>query len=959
MPNINAAIQRFRAALAAREERASAEIVQSYTRAADAIASELSALAVRVETAQAAGQYSPSWEYQEGRLQSLLVQVRAAVGGFVGVTRAQLTGLATDHVGLAQQHTRTLIEQSLGRVPAGAEVSFSRLPVGAVESILGALSAGSPVDRLLSALPGEAAEAVKATLTTNLALGVGMEETARAVQPALGGTLARSLAITRTESLRAYRSSALATYEANSDVVRGWMWSAQLSSRTCAMCIAMHGTKHPLNEPFGSHVNCFPAGTMVATPRIVGTTTRWFSGEIVEIETALGNHLTVTPNHPILTPEGWVAAGLLHEGGYVISSGNTERILAAVNPNDNHVPARIENVVEAFGRTGGVRDAVVPVAPEDFHGDGSGSDVCIVRANSLLSSSINAALGKPFYQQEFGRVSMVLPQLVSLRTPALFGERLLASPRGLVGGLNVHQPLFRCALCGHNAVRGSAVTSGNISTQQHAGDDVARNAELFRQSILGNPADVTTDNLGFRQPANASAFVGSNGFTDLCITARGFVTEQSTLFERVSQTLGGRVKLGGDGLNAIAGNIVLDCILKVRVRQFSGHVYNLQSSTGWYIANNIITHNCRCVPIPLTATWAELGFEDVAEAATPVQDGADWFAGQTEEVQQAILGPGKLALYQSGDMALADVGGFRDDPEWGPVRFERSLRDIVAGLPEPPPAASGGGKGLGSEGGVRPAPEAVVRRNLLPSNPEWMQQVRQARAPEVASYAARHRMTVPEYEAAVAERLRGFMPKMVPHMRIPEANLQGVLRDDLFKNQFATRTSEGLLDLKKRARTEKALFGVALRARPGKRPVYGYLHRPNKTALTASNVYLDNYSPRVAVRFKRDVIHQATFTVIDSLDRTGAGARPALCPLPTAAPEWVASASMAGDLLRFRTASALLTHMSEIDEYVEAQLHGPVTCAQIEEVLFYQTAPAQETQRLLRQRGIRWRVVKG
>ena len=47
----------------------------------------------------------------------------------------------------------------------------------------------------------------------------------------------------------------MAAYEA-SGVVRGWRWSASLSSRTCPACLAMSGRVFPLTAPLRFHVNC-------------------------------------------------------------------------------------------------------------------------------------------------------------------------------------------------------------------------------------------------------------------------------------------------------------------------------------------------------------------------------------------------------------------------------------------------------------------------------------------------------------------------------------------------------------------------------------------------------------------------------------------------------------------------------------------------------------------------------
>jgi hypothetical protein len=40
-------------------------------------------------------------------------------------------------------------------------------------------------------------------------------------------------------------------------------------------------------------------------------------------------------------------------------------------------------------------------------------------------------------------------------------------------------------------------------------------------------------------------------------------------------------------------------IVEIRRLPFSGHVYNLQTEQGWYIASNLITHNCTMVLVPV------------------------------------------------------------------------------------------------------------------------------------------------------------------------------------------------------------------------------------------------------------------------------------------------------------------------------------------------------------------------
>lgn len=92
------------------------------------------------------------------------------------------------------------------------------------------------------------------------------------------------------------------------------------------------------------------------------------------------------------------------------------------------------------------------------------------------------------------------------------------------------------------------------------------------------------------------------------------------------------------------------------------------------------THpNCRCVLVPVTKSWEELGFKGIKDTRTfPKKHGREWFSEQPEDVQRRILGREKLKLYKEGKLTLDDVIGFRNDPAWGPNRWERSLKQIRA-----------------------------------------------------------------------------------------------------------------------------------------------------------------------------------------------------------------------------------------------------------------------------------------
>ncbi len=74
--------------------------------------------------------------------------------------------------------------------------------------------------------------------------------------------------------------------------------------------------------------------------------------------------------------------------------------------------------------------------------------------------------------------------------------------------------------------------------------------------------------------------------------------------------------------------------------------------------------NCRCSRMPVTKTWAELGYADIVEPAPTVPDAAGWFDGLPEADQRRILGPARLTAYQAGDYPMSGWAARRSTDGW-------------------------------------------------------------------------------------------------------------------------------------------------------------------------------------------------------------------------------------------------------------------------------------------------------
>lgn len=87
--------------------------------------------------------------------------------------------------------------------------------------------------------------------------------------------------------------------------------------------------------------------------------------------------------------------------------------------------------------------------------------------------------------------------------------------------------------------------------------------------------------------------------------------------------------------------------------------------------------NCRCAMVPRTRSWEELGFTGIDDTRPDIETGEEWFNKLDEFTRRKMLGKSKYAAYKAGEFDLAELVGFKNDPTWGPQRYEKSLKAIL------------------------------------------------------------------------------------------------------------------------------------------------------------------------------------------------------------------------------------------------------------------------------------------
>lgn len=657
--------------LEAREAGALKVLIEQYAGIVKGLKAQLQIDWQKIEARKAEG-LPPrrSWLYEEGRLQRLLDQAEFQFRGW-STLAAQITAALQ---GEAVTVAGAIVGEQLSFLltPAGARsavIGFDVLPADALNHLTGTLRDGSPLTRLFDEIGPQVRAQMADALVMGIIKGDNPRIVGRRMQRATAVGLARGVRIARTEMMRSYRTAHHENYRANSEVVAGWIWLSSRNGRTCAACLAMHGTFHKLDEELLDHPNgrCLVPGTVVEGAPPTAFVSRRYGGDIVSIRTASGKFLTVTPNHPILTDRGWIAAQFVVEGCNVVSGGGLHLPASFHRPHEYNMPTVIEEIPRAYGMN---RLFAMPSTTEDFHGDGMNGDVYVVSVNGELRRAIQSEFGQPLDQPDFvgrGAGAQFLPRFCN-PLPVQVGL-LPPTTCGLSNG--DASVMFREGRLLSKQTVGSNLVSQCCMCGQHAGiDDVARNPVSFGKRIARFTGHVSSDDFIIRQ--STSRPIGGRRFLSGDSPAVFWTAEQPASLEFVRQTLFAQVKTGGSTLAALAGNIGFDRVVECGIRRFDGHVYNLETPVGWYLSEGIVTHNC--TPLPVTKTFAQMGIGDVAQengwqdmAVDPaqVESGESWFKDQPLAVKVDVLGPAGASAYEAGRVALADFVTVRKSRTWG------------------------------------------------------------------------------------------------------------------------------------------------------------------------------------------------------------------------------------------------------------------------------------------------------
>lgn len=518
-------------------------------------------------------------------------------------------------IGGSKAHRKRLLKQLLFDPPTQQQVrDVLRRPV-----------LGSNWEQDLSQaskLAGFDPDAMASAMAIGFSLGKNPRELARDILPAVDHVRTSARRIARTYGVQVARRMQMNAHAQLGDLVIGYQIHSAFSPHSREWHKERDGTVYyirpgpgqkglaqmpnppleaedPRERPPGAPKmawNCILPGSMVQG-RFLAASKSFYFGQACEIRSSSGFLLRLTTNHPVLTDKGFVAAGALRKGDCLVSyiGGISE-----FAQHEENRPSPVEDVFRSIKQFSGVISYTPTVG--EFHGDARlfQGDVEVVFAKGKLATRHDANLPERLAQCELVGSGGHEPFMSG------FGS-------GEFGGFRV------------NAPTGCLVSSSHPLSPLGQTDTV----ELV-PLCLGGAAQL---DVGLRKHAvQSTGWLGSDG---------GVTTRDTELFSEL--------------VHRFPGKVSPDHIVDVRHFDFRGHVYDLHSSGGWIVADNIFISNCLCWISPV-----------LREEDTPAPKTADnklipdlstfvrWFAHADEKRQKLAVG---VRRYET---VAAEVG----EPEW-------------------------------------------------------------------------------------------------------------------------------------------------------------------------------------------------------------------------------------------------------------------------------------------------------
>ncbi len=364
-----------------------------------------------------------------------------------------------------------------------------------------------------------------------------------------------------------------------------------------------------------ARTECLVGETPVCAAVVRAAYRRWYHGDVVELITAAGRKLTATPNHPMLTRRGWIAAGEITYLDDLICDDRKQDPGSNGDQDENGAPTTIAQVFCSLLETGSVER--YPGTSLEFHGDGMDSDVDVARAHGELTLGRFAQISQPIANRLFPEADLARATLCHYCGTLLPVDKRACFSCGAQRDTCTTQPA-------DNSTSMDIVASAELDERQTLsikGDNILdwqtvpeRRSDVSAR-VLGHggalpvahhaPAAQGKDNAVIPDAERGGDLGGAHAggvqrddsididrATVFCKGCGASVAVDSGLDKYAAKPLIREPKPLGDDMTGDAGFVKFDRVTFIKRARFTGHVFNLETPCGYFcIAGGAYTGN--------------------------------------------------------------------------------------------------------------------------------------------------------------------------------------------------------------------------------------------------------------------------------------------------------------------------------------------------------------------------------
>ena len=317
---------------------------------------------------------------------------------------------------------------------------------------------------------------------------------------------------------------------------------------------------------------------------------RDYTGKLATLITLSGRKFTATPNHPILTTNGWKPIQSINEFDDIICI--KQEIVDIAKNNEHHSETTIGDIFTSLGKPFFMK--TLQGSPAQFHGDGTAGNVDIIRTAGSLSIGIKAGAFQKFKNLIFSNAYF---------SNFFLGSRMMYSFKPFFSFFTIIQNFSYCFMrFVSNVFSLSRVPESNyISLAPIPYMNIA-----FQQPSPYAPSAgikfISKEKFTFARLVKTNNFFGIKFLSIIRWLSSPSICLTSNLSKRFRKVIRTSAYDHRSLLKAMSGFYETDSFKQLVLSDFSGHVYNLETSSNWYIGEgNLCQMNCRCSAVPVFA----------------------------------------------------------------------------------------------------------------------------------------------------------------------------------------------------------------------------------------------------------------------------------------------------------------------------------------------------------------------